>query len=914
LSLWDDIEEKQSNILDIKDKEMDILSIEDFMKADNRKLLFQDWVSKGLVSEICKELSLEIKDLSSEAKEEILSTFTRCSKLLNSKNSYLNNPIKSMRLVSSIIDSQQETNKTKLDQLFEQFDDFMSNDFIEFSSKIPIDNEAELYKKLLEIKDEMYESIKFSELINKTHIGIGGRFSAGKSSFLNSILNRNTDDDILPVSTVPTTAIATYIVRKEDESSNDSMNIYTFNKNGKKSLIDKESLLAISHEFYKMYKFGLISIINKIVIDIDSMEYKNIAFLDTPGYSKADGKEAIDQNIAQTHLSNIDSLIWLIDIDNGVIVDEDIKFLQSLKFDGDILIIINKADKKPLKDIQNIIKVTKDSLTKANIKYKDVVAYSSHDKKEYFSKEIIKDFLKSKDRLQVIDFTSRVINILSSYINHIQDMKKHYRNTLKLVNQIDLYGTDIVNQIDDFDEFLRQAKQNVTTYKQYENDYLNIKKDIIDIVESIDNIFNKNLSDEQKKEKNIFSKLNEVGWVEKKHENLSKDEYRKQIQAYTDIINLNIDKELEDEDNTFFKTTKKIAKKISKELYLDLNPKNEIYFYKRANAYKSIGDYKNAITDYNKAIKLSSDVEMYYEERAESYISLKQYKKAIEDYTKLLEFDNLNKNWYLKRAKCYEEREQYKKAIEDYTILIEFTPQVVDYYKFRVNCYIKLENFKEAIKDYTKLIELDEDVVVMYYNRATSFFNLNQFEEVLYDLDKITDQYSDDAQYFYIKAECYHQFSQDEEAYENYQKSIDLNSSNPDSYYKIVKDYFYDIDDSQALSYIEKAIELNPNKEEYYLLKLEHWEEEFMEDVSSINKLIKLDNKNPLYYILRAEFYKQHNDIKAIKDIDKAVKLSSDNEDIEYIKNVRDEIYRYFDKDIEDNQSISFRNVWKNLI
>jgi GTP-binding protein EngB required for normal cell division len=313
----------------------------------------------------------------------------RGMEFIDSTNIYMRNPIKGMELISDIIKEKISQDKNRLEVNFEKFEKFLKSDFIKFSNQIAINNEIELYDNLLNIRNEILDSIRFSELANKTHIGIGGSFSSGKSSFLNSILNNDIGDDILPVDSVPTTSIPTYLVQKKNFSDINEMKIYIFNKTATKIEVDRDALLAISHEFYKIYNFGLVSIIDKIVINIASMPYENIAFIDTPGYSKADGEIEVDKNIAQQHLQGIDSMIWLIDVDNGTIRDGDIEFIKSLDFKGDILFVLNKADKKPLNDLKKIIQTIKETLSKIGIDYIDVVAYSSHDKVEFGSINII---------------------------------------------------------------------------------------------------------------------------------------------------------------------------------------------------------------------------------------------------------------------------------------------------------------------------------------------------------------------------------------------------------------------------------------------------------------------------------------------------------------------------------------------
>ena len=413
-----------------------------------------------------------------------------------------------MRLISDIIHAKNRNIKTEIEILFDKFDDYLKNDFMNFSNQISIPNEAKLYKELMNVRDELFEDIKFSELVNKTHIGIGGSFSAGKSSFLNSILDENIDaDDILPTDTNPTTSIPTYLIKKESAiSTNKDINIYTFNKYGEKSKIDKEALLAISHEFNKIYNFGLISIINKIVVDINCMPYENIAFLDTPGYSKSDGEEDIDKNIAQNHLKNIDSMIWLIDAENGVIQNGDIKFIQSLNLEKEILFILNKADKKPKSDIKNILTMIKKTLDKANIKYIDVVAYSSHEKKEYFSTNIIECFLIKHNRAKETNFKSKILNILKYYKRHLEYIEEKNKNLLKLFNQLDTFGYAFTSTVDDFDDTLEAIKKEILKSYKDKADYKELEKRLIENISSIEAFLNKkNHHDKKKKIFKLYS-------------------------------------------------------------------------------------------------------------------------------------------------------------------------------------------------------------------------------------------------------------------------------------------------------------------------------------------------------------------------------------------------------------------------
>ena len=454
---------------------------------------------------------------------------------------------------------------------FDAFDRFLKDDFIKFSNQINIKKELELYKKIMNIRDELLTSVKFSELLNKSHIGIGGSFSAGKSSFLNSVLGRDIDsEDILPIDSVPTTSIPTYIVKKKNNETVENVEVYTFNKSGHKSKIDRESFMAISHEFNKIYGFGLTSVIDRVLIGVESMPYKYIAFLDTPGYSKADGESDIDKNIAKEHLKNIDSMIWLIDADNGIIRDGDIKFIQNLDFKGDILFVLNKADKKPLADIGNIIEAIKKTLDNVNINYTDVVAYSSHDKEEYLSSNKIDIFLEEKNIAKPVDFQFKIMNILEEYYKYIKISEEKYTDLLRIFNQLDLYGNDITVNIDNFERILENIRLEKHKNSSDLKSYTEIKKNILELIGVLDSLFNSKVEME-------YSYF----YVQYALELIELEKYKEAL--------LNLNKAIK------------------------LNSKTADSYYLRALLYLDLEDLNKAIIDINRAISLEPSNTTYIE-------------------------------------------------------------------------------------------------------------------------------------------------------------------------------------------------------------------------------------------------------------------------------------------------------------
>lgn len=229
------------------------------------------------------------------------------------------------------------------------------------------------------------ENIRLPMLRNKTIVGVGGGFSAGKSRFLNSLTNM----EQLKEDQGPTTAIGTYLIH------GDKFSIQAHTKNNKLEPLSSEELKSVSHKFYDSYQIGFADVLHKLIIT--SPDFRDdLILLDTPGYSKDDNDKALeetDRRIARDHLKNSDFIIWLIDIAQGTIIDSDLKFLKDLQMKNPCLIVLNKADQKSNSEIQSTLESTEKMVRRDALPCYGITAYSSYDKREYQDKGIISKYL-----------------------------------------------------------------------------------------------------------------------------------------------------------------------------------------------------------------------------------------------------------------------------------------------------------------------------------------------------------------------------------------------------------------------------------------------------------------------------------------------------------------------------------------
>ena len=257
-------------------------------------------------------------------------------------NPYLSHPSRGLELVARLI-SQPSPDRNQADHqnLLALLHQLVNGRFADIIGKNSLPCRIEAIQALRDLEESLANLTVLPDLANKIIVGIGGSFSAGKSRLINTLLGC----DLLPEALEPTTAIPSFITRGREE-------IVAVNNFNSRISLSRQALQAITHAFQRHHRltftehFGFAHLIKLLLLQHESFAWANLAFLDTPGYSKADGKTAIqqDRNIALNQLSQSDHVVWLINAKNGTLRSDDIDFLRRLDHPRPIFFVMTQAD------------------------------------------------------------------------------------------------------------------------------------------------------------------------------------------------------------------------------------------------------------------------------------------------------------------------------------------------------------------------------------------------------------------------------------------------------------------------------------------------------------------------------------------------------------------------------------------
>lgn len=390
---------------------------------------------------------------------------------------------KNFGLVRNIIKQNESlNNKEILDKIEKIINEKLPNTV---KKTAPI-NFQEIYFDFKYEYEKFKEFILYEKLIGKNIVALGGGFSSGKSSFLNSILNKR----ILPSAIDPSTSVPTYIVNGEKEE------VYGVNIFESKIDLELKDLKVISHGFgeildddenIEVEEVKLGHIVNSIFLCTTSQIYNNLAFLDTPGYSKADNSKysiKTDEKIARAQLNSSNFILWFIQADDGTITEEDIKFLNTINKEIPKIIIINKSDKIPESSIKEVKNKVKEILDLKGILYVDILSYCTR-KPNNYDGEKLKLYLQEWNNYVYESTFARNFKVLFMKCkNYYEELIMEENKRLNRLN-IALTMSDNETVTECLMSLINEIKRKITELKENENKLKNLQNEFFTEIKNV---------------------------------------------------------------------------------------------------------------------------------------------------------------------------------------------------------------------------------------------------------------------------------------------------------------------------------------------------------------------------------------------------------------------------------------------
>lgn len=147
-------------------------------------------------------------------------------------------------------------------------------------------------------------------------------------------------------------------------------------------------------------------------------------------------------------------------------------------------------------------------------------------------------------------------------------------------------------------------------------------------------------------------------------------------------------------------------------------------------------DFKGAIADYDRAISINPTSSKAYNSRGAARRDSGDYVGAIKDLDQAIRIDPNNESAHFNRGNTYNDSGNASKAITDFNYLIKIKPSYLMAYIARSGSYEKLGDIQSAIADVDRVIQLNPKYIRAYYRRASIYASSGDRSQAISDYDR----------------------------------------------------------------------------------------------------------------------------------------------------------------------------------
>ena len=189
------------------------------------------------------------------------------------------------------------------------------------------------------------------------------------------------------------------------------------------------------------------------------------------------------------------------------------------------------------------------------------------------------------------------------------------------------------------------------------------------------------------------------------------------------------------------------------------------------------GDQESAIASYTKAIDTIADYPEAWANRGLSEAMIDNYKDAIRDEDRAIRLNPKDAHaWYF-RGFVYDRQKQYEKAIADYSSALQVATgdavKKVILYR-RGLAQVKRHKESLALKDFNEAINLDQSFAAALFARATLMQNSGNVADALADYSRVIDLDPRDAEARYRRGTIYRKERKDHLAIVDYNHALKI--------------------------------------------------------------------------------------------------------------------------------------------
>ena len=222
--------------------------------------------------------------------------------------------------------------------------------------------------------------------------------------------------------------------------------------------------------------------------------------------------------------------------------------------------------------------------------------------------------------------------------------------------------------------------------------------------------------------------------------------------------------------------------------------------------------YEEALTSYDKVIKLNPDHSNAWTNKGATLNELERYEEALTSYDKAIELNPDNSNAWSNKGATFNNLERYEEALTSYDKAIELNSDDSGTWSNKGATLYNLERYEEALTSYDKAIELNSDSSIALINKALLSSKKGDFDYAIADVNQAIKIATHEVLAISSKGMILARKGDYNQALEFCNQAISKNTNHEAGYYAKSCYYALQNEEQKAIESLSKAIDIAPRK------------------------------------------------------------------------------------------------------
>ena len=301
-------------------------------------------------------------------------------------------------------------------------------------------------------------------------------------------------------------------------------------------------------------------------------------------------------------------------------------------------------------------------------------------------------------------------------------------------------------------------------------------------------------------------------------------------------------------------------------------------YVKAGKEFAENNHYKDAISQFSKAIEIDPKDPDLYSLRASTYEKDGNLQLAYDDYIRSLSFDD-NSNTRTEAGRIAYLMKQYDNANSNLDIALSKKSFNIEAYEYKIKTLIAQQEFIKAKELSEKSLTIRENAM-NYYLNAVVLDNLKQNENAETSYKKAISKEKKLEEAYIGLCDLQIRLNKLDKATETITDLMKIDPKNTDAFIERSKIYIKQLDFANGINDISRAIIVKPDDEQLFFIRGTYYQQftQYQNAINDFNKVLMIDDKNADAYYQRASCYEQVANYKAaIKDYSVLASLSEND-------------------------------------